>query len=99
MADDLKVTVYKINGSCPVYKNGDKFYLREGYKLSASEELCMHSLASIMPYYNSLSRGIIPEDLGLAGDEGKEGAAFVQCLDPCKITGGGTAVFKIEVNS
>ena len=95
MADDLKVIIHKIKGKCPVYEEGNEFYLKEGYKLSAYEELCMHSLASIMPYYNCLCRGINPEDLALAGN-GR--SAFVQCLDPCEITGGGTVVFRIEVS-
>ena len=50
----------------------------------------MHSLASLMPYYIALSRGISPESLGLSGP--KEGMAYLQCLDPCELTGGGTAI-------
>lgn len=88
---NLIVKVVEINGKCPVYEVGDKFYIREGYKLESQGFICMHSLASIMPYYNALSEGVSPEKLGL----GKGNKAYVQCLDPCKYTGGGTVVFEI----
>ena len=39
----------------------------------------MHSLASIMPYYIALSRGITPQALNL-GD--KNNKVYIQCLDP-----------------
>ena len=51
----------------------------------------MHALASLMPYCVALSKGVSPEELGL----GKEDVAYVQCLDPCKYTDGGTVVFEI----
>ena len=88
---NLIVKVVEVKGKCPVYKVGNKFYIKEGYKLEARGVICMHSLASIMPYYNALSRGISPEKLGL----GKGDMAYVQCLDPCKYTGGGTVIFEI----
>ena len=54
----------------------------------------MHSLASIIRYYVALSKGIDPKALGLA----KEGnRAYLQFLDPCEITGGGTVVFEVEL--
>ena len=52
----------------------------------------MHSLASLMPYYVALSRGIDPVDFGLAKEEE---VAYLQCLDPCEYTGGGTVVFAV----
>lgn len=90
----LKVRVKEIKGKCPIYKEGDFFTISEGYKLNLCNQcpICMHSLASIMPYYVALSRGISPKSLGL-GDEKK---AYIQCLDPCDYTGGGTAVFEIQ---
>lgn len=88
---DLLITVHEIEGTCPVYEQGDTFRISEGFKLKAGRTLCMHSLASIFPYYITLSRGTPPDELGLG--EGPE--AFVQCLDPCKYTGGGTVTFKI----
>lgn len=51
----------------------------------------MHSLASVFPYYIALSRGIAPRELGLGED-----TAYVQCVDPCERTGGGTVVFRIR---
>jgi len=50
-----------------------------------------------MPYYVALSKEIPPKILGLSGT--KEGRAYVQCLDPCEITGGGTVIFEITADS
>ena len=89
----LKVSAIEIKGKCPVYKLGNNFSVRDGYILNTNITLCMHSLTSIMPYYIPLSRGITPENLGL----GKENRAYVQCLDPCDYTNGGTVVFEIKI--
>lgn len=59
-----------------------------------NRQVCMHFLASIMPYYVASSQGVDPKTLGLA-EEGSK--AYLQCLDPCESTGGGTVIF--EVNS
>jgi len=91
---DLVVSVEKIEGYCPVFTAGQSFLLKEGYKLVADIPVCFHALQSISPYYVALSRGIKPEELGLAGPEGD---AFVQCLDPHQITGGGTVIFRIKM--
>ena len=88
----LRIEVYEIKGNCPVYKKGDEFFISEGYKLKSPGLICMHSLSSIMPYYVALSKGISPEELGLGKDDD---TAYVQCLDPCEYTGGGTVIFKI----
>ena len=90
----LTIRVKEIKGHCPVYQTGDSIVLDEGYRMNLEEtdRVCMHSLASILPYYVALYRGVSPVDLGLA----KEGEkAYVQCLDPCALTGGGTVVFEI----
>jgi uncharacterized repeat protein (TIGR04076 family) len=91
----LVITVKEVSGTCPVYRRGDRIVLDEGYRLNMDEtnSVCMHSLASVMPYYNALGHGVEPALLGLADAEGK---ACVQCLDPMRHTGGGTAVFRIE---
>lgn len=90
----LIIKVKEIIGKCPVYKKGDEFYIINGYKLETRLSLCMHSLTSLMPYYVALSKGISPKDLGLSknGD-----SAFLQCLDPCQYTGGGTVVFEVKM--
>ena len=90
---DLRVKVIEIKGNCPVYEVGDEFILLEGYKLRTEKPICMHSLASIMPYYMALNKGISPKDLSL----GNERKAYVQCLDPCEYTGGGTVILEITV--
>jgi len=92
----LEIRVKEVKGHCPVYDEGDFFLIEEGYKLilSSNRLICMHSLASIMPYYVALSRGVSPRSLGL-GDEEK---AYVQCLDPHDYTGGGTVTFEIRIS-
>lgn len=93
--DRLVITVKEIKGICPVYKIGDRIVLDEGYRLNLEEtdSVCMHSLSSIMPYYVALYRGVDPKELRLSKD-GKK--AYVQCLDPCDHTGGGTVILEIE---
>jgi uncharacterized repeat protein (TIGR04076 family) len=90
----LVVEVVETQGRCPVYKKGDRFRIEEGYKLVSDRPICLHGLQSVVPYYTALSRGILPDDLGLAGPEG---AAYVQCLDPQRYTGGGTVTFRITI--
>ncbi len=85
----------EIKGKCPVYQVKDKIVLDEGYRMNLKEtnNVCIHSLSSIMPYYIALSHGVDSKKLGLSTD-GKK--AYVQCLDPCEYTGGGTVIFEIE---
>ena len=92
----LIIKVVRIKGNCPVYKVNDKIVIYEGYKLNLKETdtVCMHSLASIMPYYVALSKGVDPKTLGLAKEGNK---AYLQCLDPCEFTGGGTVIFEVEL--
>jgi uncharacterized repeat protein (TIGR04076 family) len=89
----LLIEVAEVQGHCPVYQVGDRFHIQEGYKLIAEQALCMHALGSLYPYYIPLSRGHAPADLGLAGPDE---AAYVQCLDPQRYTGGGTVTFRIS---
>lgn len=91
MAEDLVVTVERITGTCPVYHESDKFFIRKGFILESNRRLCLHGLASMIPFYACLARGISPSDLGLGSD-----CAYVHCPDPCQITNGGTVLFKIE---
>ncbi|MCK4353591.1 TIGR04076 family protein [candidate division WOR-3 bacterium] len=88
----LKIKVKEITGNCPVYKIGDEFFIEDGYKLNSEIKLCMHSLSSIMPYYIPLSHNISPKKLGLSQNKT---SAYIQCLDPCKYTNGGTVIFEI----
>jgi len=92
----LTIKVLKIKSTCPVYKVGDRIVIDEAYKLSLKEtdKVCMHSLASIMPYYVALSKEVDPKTLGLAKEGNK---AYLQCLDPCEFTDGGTVIFEVEL--
>jgi uncharacterized repeat protein (TIGR04076 family) len=58
---ELVIKVVDVKGKCPVYKLGNKITLKEGYILdpAASDRVCMHSLASILPYYVALAKGRI----------------------------------------
>lgn len=90
----LVVEVIEIKGNCPVYRKGDRIILEEGYRVNLEETdaICMHSLASLLPYHNALAKGVSPVELGLA----KKGeAAYLQCLDPQEYTGGGTVTFRV----
>lgn len=90
---DLIVEMVSVTGHCPVFAVGDRFEIGGGYRLRAEREMCFHALMALAPYYVALSRGVAPADLGLAGPDG---AAYVQCLDPQHITGGGTVTFRIR---
>jgi uncharacterized repeat protein (TIGR04076 family) len=90
---ELIVQVVEVRGNCPAYNIGDAFKVIDGFKLVSKRPLCLHSIASLMPYYVALSHGVKWNELGLA----KQGdVAYIQCLDPCDRTGGGTVVFAIR---
>lgn len=91
----LIIEVIDIRGKCPVYKLGDRIVLEDGYRvnLRKTDAICLHSLSSLLPYYNALARGISPVELGLA-KRGKD--AYLQCLDPEGLTGGGTVTFRVR---
>ncbi len=93
---DLVIEVVEIKGECPVYGIGSRIFLRGGYILDPgkTDSVCMHSLASILPYYVALSKGVKAKDLGLSRGDSEE--AYVQCLDPCDLTEGGTVRLKIS---
>lgn len=93
---ELVIKVVEVKGKCPVYKLGNKITLKEGYILdpATSDRVCMHSLASFLPYYVALAKGVHAKDLGLSQEGSAE--AYVQCLDPCEITGGGTVRFQMS---
>ena len=92
----LIAKVVEIKGRCPVYEVGNKITLKDGYILDTEESdmVCMHSLASILPYYVALAKGVEAKEIGLSRGDSKE--AYVQCLDPCEITGGGTVRLEIS---
>jgi uncharacterized repeat protein (TIGR04076 family) len=90
---DLAIEVVEVQGRCSVYRVGDRFRVEKGWQLVADQPVCMHALQSLCPYYIPLSHGIEPSALGLTGPDG---AAYVQCLDPQRYTGGGTVTFRIS---
>ena len=94
----LVIEVESIKGRCPVYEVGDVIVLDEGFRLNLAETTngCMHSFASIIPYHVALAKGVPPDRMGLAHKDKQDGRAYVQCLDPCEMTGGGTVTFSIE---
>jgi uncharacterized repeat protein (TIGR04076 family) len=56
----LVIRVVEIKGSCPVYRLEDEIIIEGGYRLNLKEtdNLCMHSLIALLPYYVALSKGI-----------------------------------------
>lgn len=55
----VKVTVKKLKKSCPFYKEGDSFILKQqcfDLKNGTPEQYCMHSLYSIYPIYMELRK-------------------------------------------
>lgn len=98
MADDLIVEVDEIRGNCPVYRAGNQMTLLEGYRLDLdrTDALCSHAMAALTPWLAALSKGVKPQELGLAREGQRD--AYVQCPDPGEArTGGGTVVFRIQV--
>ena len=91
---ELVVTVKEIEGQCPTYKVGDCFTLKAGYQLVSDIPVCMHGLASLMPYYNAL-RVSEPTQWGLDGKDDKS-KAYIHCPDACRYTSGGTVTFEIS---
>lgn len=79
-----------------MYQVGNRIVLHHGYIMDPvkTDIACMHSLASILPFYVALAKGVRAKDLGLA--KGNSDEAYVQCLDPCALTGGGTVIFEIS---
>lgn len=94
MTMKMVIRVREVKGRCPVYDVGDVFVLDQGYILDPTQScrICLHSLASLMPYYTALFHGVKSTELGLSREDG---LAYVQCLDPCEHTGGGTVVLEI----
>lgn len=91
---DLIIKVKEIKGPCPIYNEGDSFKLECGYRLITDKPLCMHSLGSLMPFYNALRVGV-PDDWGLAGKADKT-KAYVHCPGVSTYTDGGTVTFEIS---
>ena len=90
---DLKIQVKEIRGTCPVYKVGDHFTLKNGYQLVSGIPVCMHALSSLIPHYNAF-RFTDPANWGAAGKDRRDSLYF-QCLDPYEYTGGGTVIFEV----
>lgn len=90
----IVVKVKEVIGNCPVYNINDSFILEDGYKLISDKPLCMHSLSSIIPFYNAL-RVENPDKFGIAGKEDKN-TGFIQCPDACSYTNGGTVIFELS---
>jgi uncharacterized repeat protein (TIGR04076 family) len=92
----LVIKVIRVKGRCPVYQVGPIITIKQGFilALDKTDAVCLHSLASLLPYYVALSHGVKASDLGLA--RGDSETAYLQCLDPCEFTQGGTVYFEIS---
>ncbi len=78
----LVIRVKAVKGHCPVYAVGGQIVLDGGYRFNLPEttNVCMHSLASVLPCHIALSKGIGPEQMGLAHKARKDAKAYVQWL-------------------
>jgi hypothetical protein len=63
-------------------------------RVSSSWESSIRGLTTEFPYYVALSREVEAKAVGFSRGDFDE--AYVQCLDPCDITGGGTVRFLIS---
>jgi uncharacterized repeat protein (TIGR04076 family) len=91
---DLVIGVKEIKGHCPTFRAGDSFTLKACYQLVSDVPVCMHALASLVPWYNALAVSE-PAAWGLDGKQDKS-KAYIQCPDPCQYTNGGTVIFEIS---
>jgi len=95
---DLTIRVREIKGTCPIYRVGQSFEILDGFRLKIPEgqSICLHGLASVMPFYRALAGGISPREMGLECGEEK---ACVHCPDCAELTGGGSVIFEIEARN
>ena len=91
----LEIEVYEINGTCPVYKIGDKIVIDDPrILLDYTDALCTHALSTLLHYVTLLQHDWCPVKLGLTMPEDPD-HAYMQCVDPGKpYTEGGTVIFK-----
>jgi len=93
----LELSVHNIEGTCPVYKIGDKITIENPHViLEKTDALCTHALPTILHYALILEYNWCPLKLGLTKENDQDHAYF-QCLDPGKpYTNGGTVIFRVE---
>ncbi|ADP77377.1 conserved hypothetical protein [Methanothermus fervidus DSM 2088] len=91
----LEITVHKIIGKCPVYKEGDKIIIDDPeIVLEKTDALCTHALSTILHYTTILEKKWCPVELGLTKEDDPD-HAYMQCVDPGEpYTDGGTVIFK-----
>lgn len=93
----LEITVHKIKGKCPVFKEGDRITIRNpNIVLEKTDALCTHALHTLLHYCIILEYDWCPLKLGLTTEKYPE-SAYVQCLDPGPpYTQGGTVMFRFR---
>lgn len=89
------ITVEKVEGECPIYREDDSIVLEDFYvKSSESQDVCIHALSAMSTFLTAFNNGVSAKKLGLGK---KENTAFIQCPDPGPpCTEGGTVLFKLE---
>jgi uncharacterized repeat protein (TIGR04076 family) len=95
MKTQVIVTVEKIRGICPVYKNGDKIVINDFYvKTRDSQNICIHAFAAMTTLLSAFLNGTSALKLGIGSEEDY---GFLQCPDPGPpYTKGGTVLFKLK---
>ncbi|TFF68644.1 TIGR04076 family protein [Candidatus Thorarchaeota archaeon] len=91
----IRITVDKIVGSCPVFREGDQIVVDGAdLVLEETDAYCVWAAMSFTPYLIAARKQVPADELGLGSDSGPY---FVQCLDPGPpTTSGGTVTFRIE---
>ncbi|KXA91410.1 hypothetical protein AKJ57_01210 [candidate division MSBL1 archaeon SCGC-AAA259A05] len=91
----ILITVEKIEGTCPIYDEGDEIEIENFYIVSSdSENICVHALSAMTTFLTAFLNGVSAVDLGLGT---KDDTAYIQCPDPGPpCTEGGTVLFKLK---
>ncbi len=78
----LGIIAYKINGKCPVYREGNRMVIDDPQVvLDKTDKICTHALSTILHYSTILEHNWCPVELGLTR-EGDQEHAYLQCVDP-----------------
>ena len=91
---EVIIEVSSIKGTCPVYKQGDKFVVcMPELIVSPQTKICIHAFLAIQTFIQALARGYSAKELGIGPTDD---LGYAQCPDPGPpYTKGGTVIFKL----
>lgn len=91
----IVITVKEVRDYCPIYKVGDKIFVKKFYIESKnSQNICIHAFAAISTLLSAFLHGSSAIHLGISA---QENIGFLQCPD-CgpPYTRGGTVIFELK---